>query len=127
MSQEDAQEVLRFARCLFKESVDWVQFFKEVLGKKGKVRRTFAALEDYAAFESTPEYAEIQAMLMKLRTKSSNREFGCEPVKVITVRLPESMHAALRDEAHLHQTTLNKLCISKLLQIVDQKFVPTDT
>lgn len=41
---------------------------------------------------------------------------------VITVRLPRAMHDELKDEAHDHRTTLNKLCVSKLAQQID----PTD-
>jgi predicted HicB family RNase H-like nuclease len=46
--------------------------------------------------------------------------------QVITIRLPKSMHAALKDEAHGFKTSMNKLCISKLLRIIDQELVPTD-
>ena len=50
-----------------------------------------------------------------------------EPTRVITVRLPKSLHEALRVEAHEHQTSMNKLCISKLLQFIDGDKVPTET
>lgn len=43
-----------------------------------------------------------------------------EATAVITVRLPVSVHAALKSEAHRHETSLNKLCISKLLQPLQQ-------
>ena len=49
-----------------------------------------------------------------------------EPTKVITVRMPKSLHEALRAEAHEHQTSMNKLCISKLLQFIDNEFVPDE-
>ena len=45
----------------------------------------------------------------------------------ITVRLPRSMHEMLRVEAHEHRTSMNKLCISKLLQLIDGTGVPTET
>jgi hypothetical protein len=35
------------------------------------------------------------------------------------------MHAALRSEGHDHKTSLNQLCISKLLQMIDQGLVPS--
>ncbi len=50
-----------------------------------------------------------------------------EPTRVITVRLPKSLHEALRVEAHEHRTSMNKLCISKLLQIIDGQQVPGGT
>ena len=46
---------------------------------------------------------------------------------MITVRLPKSLHEALRDEAHEHRTSMNKLCISKLLQFIDSEQVPTES
>jgi hypothetical protein len=45
---------------------------------------------------------------------------------VITVRLPKSLHEALRHEAHNHKTSMNKLCISKLLQVIADDLVPSD-
>ena len=48
-----------------------------------------------------------------------------EPTRVITVRLPVSLHVALQEEAHEHRTSVNKLCISKLLQFIDHDFVPS--
>ena len=50
-----------------------------------------------------------------------------EPTRVITVRLPKSLHEALRVEAHEHRTSMNKLCISKLLQFIDGQQVPAET
>ena len=35
------------------------------------------------------------------------------------------MHEALRIEAYEHHTSMNKLCISKLLQFIDTENVPT--
>ena len=35
------------------------------------------------------------------------------------------MHESLRIEAHEYHTTMNKLCISKLLQFIDTENVPT--
>jgi hypothetical protein len=45
---------------------------------------------------------------------------------VITVRLPKSLHESLRAEAHDRHTSMNKLCISKLLQVVDGELVPSE-
>jgi hypothetical protein len=42
------------------------------------------------------------------------------------VRLPKSLHEALKEEAHVYRTSMNKLCISKLLQFIDNEFVPGD-
>jgi len=36
------------------------------------------------------------------------------------------LHESLRHEAHERHTSMNKLCISKLLQIVDRELVPVE-
>ena len=36
------------------------------------------------------------------------------------------MHEALKDEAYEHRTSMNKLCIAKLLQFIDSQQVPTE-
>jgi len=66
-------------------------------------------------------------MLRELRQRGFVAEEGSEPTRVITIRLPRSMHDALKTEAHEHETSMNKLCISKLLQFIDNRLVPCDT
>jgi len=125
---ERQEDVVRAARDLFgKEGTDWVTYYREVLGLHGIVRQNFASRDSLAEFEQTEAYAEIQQMLRKLREAVAPLETPQEPTRVITVRLPKSLHEALRAEAHEHQTSMNKLCISKLLQFIDNAFVPTDS
>ena len=78
------------------------------------------------AFEQTDEYAELQAMVSKLREKSRHQSESNEPTRVITVRLPKSLHEALKAESHQRCTSMNQLCISKLLQIIDSGLVPAN-
>lgn len=121
---EDQQEVVRVANQLYQQEPDWVTFFREILGVDGIVRKIYPTAEALAKFEQTPEYAEIQTMLARLR--AGKQAGGKEPTRVITVRLPKSLHETLRAEAHVHQTSINQLCISKLLQVVDGEYIPTD-
>jgi predicted HicB family RNase H-like nuclease len=107
----------------YKRHQDWINFFREVLGTDGIVRRMYPTAEELAEFEKTEEYAAIQQMLTKLRERSGDSSQD-EPTRVITVRLPKSLHESLKSEAHLHQTSMNQLCISKLLQLIDKEFVP---
>ena len=115
------QEAFRVAVALYEQDPDWVTFFREILGIGGVVRRLFPDDQTLLEFENTPEYAEIQSMLARLRRKS-DRGQNREPTRVITVRLPQSLHEALQAQAHLHRTSMNKLCISKLLQVIDDEF-----
>jgi predicted HicB family RNase H-like nuclease len=126
MSSDRGQEAYRVAGEMFRQEPDWVTFFREVLGVDGVVRRLFPTTEEMAAFEATKEYAEIQQMLARLRDKNDISSEGIEPTRVITVRMPKSLHESLRAEAHMRKTSMNKLCISKLLQMIDDELVPQD-
>ena len=119
---ERTQQAFETAREMYRNTPDWVAFFREILGVTGIVRRLFPDERALAAFERTAEFAEIQAMVNRLRRGSATaRDEYEEPIRMITVRLPKSLHESLRAEAHLHQTSMNKLCITKLLQIVDDE------
>jgi predicted HicB family RNase H-like nuclease len=116
----------RIANEMFHQQPDWIAFFREVLGVDGLLRKLFPTPEELASFEKTPEYAEIQAMLARLRERNRAADNGTEPTRVITVRLPKSLHEALKTEAHDRKTSMNQLCISKLLQVIDAEMVVTE-
>jgi predicted HicB family RNase H-like nuclease len=119
-------EIYRKADEMYREGPDWVTFFRQILGVNGVMRTTYADPADLAAFKQTTEYTAIQEMVAKLRERSNVLPQPQEPTRVITVRLPQSMHDSLRVEAHECRTSVNKLCISKLLQMVDAELVPAD-
>lgn len=119
--EERPQTASRIADTMFQQQPDWVTFFREVMGVDGIVRKLFPTPEELTEFEKTAEYAEIQAMVAKLREKSGAQAEGKEPTRVITVRLPKSLHESLRAEAHDRKTSMNQLCISKLLQVIDEQ------
>jgi len=125
-STEKYLEILQSARQLYETEPDWVTFFREVMGVDGVVRRTFTRLEDLTAFEKSQEFDQIQKWLVKLREQKNATDTESEPTRVITVRLPKSMHEYLRTEAHDLRTSMNKLCISKLLQVIEQDLIPTE-
>ena len=111
------QKVLQVAKQLYQSKPDWVTFFRETLGVNGAARSVFTSQEEYVKFEQSEEFAEIQKMVAGLRTRKAGGGKN-EPTRVITVRLPESLHEALKAEASDHNTSMNKLCISKLLQVL---------
>jgi len=116
----------RIANEMFHQQPDWITFFREVLGVDGLLRKLFNSPEELATFEKTPEYAEIQLMLARLRERTGAAADGKEPTRVITVRLPKSLHEALKTEAHDRKTSMNQLCISKLLQVIDAELVTVE-
>ncbi len=124
---EQRQDVFRVADEIYRQRPSWVTFFREVLGVDGIVRQVYNTPESLTQFEQTSEYQKIQQMLAKLRENDSDVPTGPrEPTRVITVRLPKSLHESLRAEAHERHTSMNKLCISKLLQVVDDELVPAE-
>ncbi len=121
MQQEEfsarSQRILAVARQLYQSNPDWVTFFREILGVGGAARSVFTNA-DFVSFEKTAEFAEIQQMVNQLRNRKAAGAAVNEPTRVITVRLPESLHEALKAEAKDHHTSMNRLCISKLLQVL---------
>jgi predicted HicB family RNase H-like nuclease len=111
------QRILAVGRQLYQSNPDWVTFFREILGVGGAARSVFSNA-DFVAFEKTPEFTEIQQMVAMLRNRKAAAASVNEPTRVITVRLPESLHEALKAEANDHHTSMNRLCISKLLQVL---------
>jgi predicted HicB family RNase H-like nuclease len=107
----------------FQRTPDWTTFYREILGVDGVIDRLFPIRSE---FEKTEEYTKIQQLLARLRERNRGQKQPEEPTRVITVRLPQSLHEALRHEAHSHKTSMNKLCISKLLQVVEDDLVPSD-
>ena len=116
----------RIANEMFHQQPDWITFFREVLGVDGLLRKLFNSPEELATFEKTPEYAEIQLLLARLRERTGAAADGKEPTRVITVRLPKSLHEALKTEAHDRKTSMNQLCISKLLQVIDAEVMTVE-
>jgi predicted HicB family RNase H-like nuclease len=120
------EEVQQAAEALFFRHPDWVTFYREILGRQGLIRRVCPTLESLAEFKQTRAYQEIQRMLSELRRRSTLPPPAEEITRVITVRIPKSLHEGLQAEAHQHETSMNKLCISKLLQLIDHQMVPTE-
>ncbi len=121
------QEVIRVAQSLFHQNPDWVTFFREVLGLGGIVRQMYPTAEALTEFEKTAQYGEIQQMLAKLRVEGPPVPEDKEPTRVITVRLPKSLHEFLQVEAHEKCTSMNQLCISKLVQWLDSDLAASKT
>lgn len=119
-------EAMRIAQEAFALTGSWVEFYREILGVEGVVHRLFPDADAMQRFRETREYDQIQQMLAALRSRDPAKIDAVEPQRMITVRLPKSLHDALRAEADQHDTSINKLCISKLLQAIDESRVPQE-
>jgi len=120
---ERFRTAFQIASELFALKPDWVTFFREVLGVSGVIRRLFPTPEELSQFEESNEYSEIQEMIKELRDKGADIKTEQEITRVITVRLPQSLHQALREEAKSRRTSINQLCIGKLLAAMDDMSV----
>jgi len=112
--------VLQVAERLHGMNPEWVIYFREVLGVEGVVRRTFREAEELVRFECSPHYARIREMLDDLRHRQQAIPAGRETQRVVTVRMPRTLHESLKAEAESMEVSINTLCISKLLKILDQ-------
>ena len=116
-------EVVRVAEELFSRRPSWVDFFREVFGWDGAVMRAFPNPEERDAFRETEQYTRLNAMLEELRQQEEASVPRREPTSTITVRLPRALHESLLEEAAQSRMSLNRLCITKLTQVLG---VPVD-
>lgn len=116
-----AAAVLQVAERLYTMDPEWVVFFREVLGVDGIVRRTFNDAESLIRFECSPQYARIREMLDALRSRQQDKPTERESQRVVTVRMPRSLHETLKNEAGLLRVSVNTLCISKLMKLLDEQ------
>ena len=124
--QERPAEAMRLAQEVFTQTSNWIEFFRETLGVEGFVRKLFPTVDEMRYFEESHEHGQIQEMLTALRSQDTGKGDTLEPQRMITVRLPKSLHEFLRVQAEELELSINKLCISKLLQTIDEKMVPEE-
>jgi hypothetical protein len=118
--------VLRSARRLFHRRPGWIVFFRRILGPDGVAHHLFPTRREFQEFERSEAYGQIQSWLTRLWEEEPTPAKRREPTRMITVRLPSSMHEALRLEAYQRATSMNKLCISKLLQFIEDELIPRE-
>lgn len=122
-----AQAVRQAAIEAFAASASWIYFYREILGVDGIARRLFNNLDELRFWETSAEFFEVQEMLTALRSNDPQKGEAAEPQRMITVRLPTSVHETLKAEAEEHQTSMNKLCLSKLMLSISDRFVPRES
>ncbi len=117
-----AREVYERAEALVASKADWITVFREVFGPSGLTRQYFSTTEEMEQFEATLEFRAIRQFISQLREQSGDVPERV-PTRMITVRIPKTLHESLRTEALSRKTSLNKLCIWKLLQSLDDDSV----
>ena len=125
----DAKRKLVFetATELFGVAPTWTAFYREVLGGDGISRALFEGADETREYENSDEHTKVLEMLTVLRSRDLPENDPHEQQRMITVRIPKSLHDAICDEANMLEVSVNKLCISRLLQKIDPAMIPSST
>jgi predicted HicB family RNase H-like nuclease len=111
-----AREALAFARQLHAEGKNWLEAHNALFGLGGKCAVLFPNRADRTAFAKTAEHQQITDLLNDLPDPPLNST--AQPLETASgnlhIRLPRSLHAALRAEAEAENISLNQLIVAKL-------------
>jgi predicted HicB family RNase H-like nuclease len=118
------REMLRLAEIAFPKTGLWVVFYRTLLGVDGLVNRLFPNPEEKAKFQASAAHAEIQEMVAALRSSDTSKGDSIEPERMITIRIPMSLHAVLVEEAEQLGLSINQICVSKLLCPLNSRHIP---
>ncbi len=120
-------QVLRLAEEAFAMTGSWVVFYRTMLAPGGIVDQIFDTKEARRYFETTVEFAELLEMVTAIRSQDDSGNNAHEPSRVITVRMPRSMHEATIREAEELELSINAYCLTKLLQAANPRFTPLES
>lgn len=118
------RQILLLAEEAFAKTGSWVVFFREILGAEGAIAELFADPDERSRFIAGPEFATLHTMLAAIRSQDDSKSDAAEPERMITIRIPRSLHQMLAKESESCDLSINKLAISKLLLPANPKFVP---
>lgn len=122
--KQRCQQAFDIANDLFGNAPTWVCFYRELMAAGGMLHTLFSDSSDYAEFQGSDQYQQLQGMLTALRSRDLPESDPNDPQRMITVRLPKSLHEAMCDEATRLNISVNKLCISRMLQTLDPAMIP---
>jgi hypothetical protein len=111
-----AREVLAFAEERAKTAANSAEFSNSLYAPGGKASESFPTERERAAFMRTKEYRRILALEAKL---PNGPHLGTIEVVPLTkgslyIRVAQTVHDALADEAKAEGVTLEQLCLTKL-------------
>lgn len=114
--ERNANYVLEQAKILARNVKSWIDFSAALFDqKKGIIARTFPEPMEREAFFDSPQYAEINKILLDQMKRIGVLE-GAASAKSgkFLVRVPKSLHERLEVEAKREGVSLNQLTVSKL-------------
>lgn len=117
----DAERVMEWARELYAENPNWVQFYAAIWGPGGALEVVLPDRDERQQFQAGEQGRELQRMSASLRRRQ-DRQPGRKPTVTVTVRVPKPIHEALTAEAAYYNLSLHRLCLAKLVQpLVDEQ------
>jgi len=122
--EQRCRQAFDVANDLFTNAPTWVCFYRELMGGNGLLHTLFDSNKDFGAFLRTDQHHQIQSMLTALRSRDLPENDPNDPQRMITVRLPKSLHEAMCEEAGRLNISVNRLCISRMLQLLDPEMIP---
>jgi len=118
------KQVIDCVAEFFGASPTWTAFYREALGKEGIVASVFPDEQGFSAFMQSPEYFQVLEMLTALRARNLPENDPTEAQRMITIRLPMSLHDSICREANELQVSVNSLCITRMLQPLVSEMMP---
>jgi hypothetical protein len=117
--------VQQVAAELFGVAPTWTAFYRETLGIDGVAHRIFSDPSEYRDYECSDCHCKVLEMLTVLRSRDLPDCDPNETQKMITVRIPKSLHDRICKDANELDVSVNKLAITLLLQKVDLSMLPS--
>lgn len=119
-------QVLRLAEEAFARTGSWVVFYRTMMAPGGVVDQLYDNPVARRYFETTGEFAELLEMVTAIRSQDDSSSGTHEPTRMITVRVPRSLHAAAVRESEELELSINAYCVTKLLQPANPRFTPLE-
>ena len=118
------REVVERAIEIIESCTTWAEAHGKVFGVDGYLGRLFDDRTTQCRFRDSFEYRVILESLAELRARDTNKSTATQPMRILTIRLPQSVHQAMAAEADSMRVSINQLGISKLLVEIDPRLVP---
>lgn len=110
---------------LLTHAPSWIAFYRLVFGEQGVLMRLFPKAAERREFEAEPHFLQLHTMLAALRSQDLPENDPKEPQRMITLRIPKTLHDQMSLEAQEYGLSVNRLCISRLLQPLQVDLVPS--
>lgn len=117
--KERADALLEIAEAAAERAEHWTDLHNAVFGLGSKFSMWFPDRSDRVKFTQSYQCAKIMDMIEDLRERKGDPEsvaaVAAKANGAISLRLPQTIHAALLAEADAEGVSLNQLCLAKLV------------